>query len=745
MTVVINRNFDAETVGTLPSGLENIVGTWQVATNNAVSAPNGLRCVSNASEDVVFDRSGPAARLIAMSYKQILKVSVTDSGRMHLMHALLRTPGAGGFTDGYWVAFSVRLAFIDVAILRRNASVNTLLFSDRIFTTFADSDIISVKAVIEEAVGDPTSDVVKVYYNFNAPATTLRAQSSVVPTGNQPPAGHVGFYLDKEYHQADLTIDDMIVEVFGLNPPTITSHPSSTTVPTGDLATFSVAHDGTGPFTYQWQRSISGGAFSDMAGQVSTTLSFTTVAGDTGNQYRCVVTGSVAPAATSNAATLTVDNTPAGVVTGVSGAATGGTTGTITWTAGSPAGTSYNVAVETPSGAGNWSTPAGVRTGTSFAATGLIGATEYRPRIQAVNGAGTSAWVVGTAFSTDNVGTGGGSLDLSVLDTTSPVLSASTVTGGEEVASATATSSEAGTLYWQVTASATPLSIPASPGAMSGWTSRALTVGVNSWSLGAQSVGTGKYLHLCAQDAEATPNRTTPDLVVGPFTVTAIPIPAVAPSITTQPQAQTVVEGQQATFSVVAAGTAPFTYQWRRGGVAISGAVSSTYSRTTVDGDNAAVFSVVVTNGAGTVTSANAVLTVTPSTQGGVISNKYEILIPNGQGTRDRKVIERMRGDSYADEFSIKVVETGLPLNIVGCSFLMTLDPQSSPKTSSNNLYQLTGVIVSASQGKVSFAPSSVQANLLGSFYYDIQMVDGQGGKRTIDVGEYLYKQDITK
>ncbi|PYU79906.1 MAG: hypothetical protein DMG50_22065, partial [Acidobacteria bacterium] len=37
---------------------------------------------------------------------------------------------------------------------------------------------------------------------------------------------------------------------------------------------------------------------------------------------------------------------------------------------------------------------------------------------------------------------------------------------------------------------------------------------------------------------------------------------AVAPSITTQPASQTVTAGQTATFTVVAAGTAPLTYQW---------------------------------------------------------------------------------------------------------------------------------------------------------------------------------------
>ena len=85
-----------------------------------------------------------------------------------------------------------------------------------------------------------------------------------------------------------------------------------------------------------------------------------------------------------------------------------------------------------------------------------------------------------------------------------------------------------------------------------------------------------------------------------------------APAITTQPAAQTVTEGQTATFSVTATGTAPLTYQWKKGGTDISGATSSTYTTpATVSADNAAVFTVVVTNGTGSVTSSSATLTVT--------------------------------------------------------------------------------------------------------------------------------------
>lgn len=93
------------------------------------------------------------------------------------------------------------------------------------------------------------------------------------------------------------------------------------------------------------------------------------------------------------------------------------------------------------------------------------------------------------------------------------------------------------------------------------------------------------------------------------LTVTAA---SVAPTITAHPQNSEVVVGQAATFSVVAAGTAPLAYQWRRNGVNISGANSSSYTTpATLLGDDGDTFDVVVSNGtAPNATSNTAVLTV---------------------------------------------------------------------------------------------------------------------------------------
>ena len=84
------------------------------------------------------------------------------------------------------------------------------------------------------------------------------------------------------------------------------------------------------------------------------------------------------------------------------------------------------------------------------------------------------------------------------------------------------------------------------------------------------------------------------------------------PSITTQPASRTVTAGQTATFSVSATGTGTLSYQWKKGGAAISGATAATYiTPATVAADNGSQFTVTVTNSVGSVVSNSATLTVT--------------------------------------------------------------------------------------------------------------------------------------
>jgi hypothetical protein len=105
----------------------------------------------------------------------------------------------------------------------------------------------------------------------------------------------------------------------------------------------------------------------------------------------------------------------------------------------------------------------------------------------------------------------------------------------------------------------------------------------------------------------------------------------------------------------------------------------------------------------------------------------------------------RKRGDTYADEFQLTSETTGALIDITGYTFLLTIDPEKSPVDDTNNLYQLTGSITVAATGLVEFAPSAVQTDLLGSYYFDAQLTSPAGRIRTFDSGKYKFVQDITK
>src|SRR5258705_6790107 len=79
--------------------------------------------------------------------------------------------------------------------------------------------------------------------------------------------------------------------------------------------------------------------------------------------------------------------------------------------------------------------------------------------------------------------------------------------------------------------------------------------------------------------------------------------------ITTQPTNQSVCPGNNAVFSVTASGNS-LTYQWRKSGVNITGATSSSYSITGVIAGDAGNYDVVVAGTCGAVTSSVATLFV---------------------------------------------------------------------------------------------------------------------------------------
>ncbi|HZM02851.1 MAG TPA: LamG-like jellyroll fold domain-containing protein [Candidatus Saccharimonadales bacterium] len=83
------------------------------------------------------------------------------------------------------------------------------------------------------------------------------------------------------------------------------------------------------------------------------------------------------------------------------------------------------------------------------------------------------------------------------------------------------------------------------------------------------------------------------------------------PSITNQPQSQTVLVGETVAFSVAASGgTPPYTYQWQMNSTNISGATNNTLVLTNVQSSQSSSYSVIVRGVGSSAVSSNALLTV---------------------------------------------------------------------------------------------------------------------------------------
>jgi hypothetical protein len=116
------------------------------------------------------------------------------------------------------------------------------------------------------------------------------------------------------------------------------------------------------------------------------------------------------------------------------------------------------------------------------------------------------------------------------------------------------------------------------------------------------TAGTYTFALIAWQDPNAS-GLSTPQA-----TYTVVVSASNGPSFATEPQSQTVDDGQSASFTALASGSP--TYQWQFNGEAISGQTGSTLTLMSVQSSNAGTYSVVATNASGSTTSGSATLTV---------------------------------------------------------------------------------------------------------------------------------------
>ncbi|MBM3845195.1 MAG: hypothetical protein FJ405_02765 [Verrucomicrobia bacterium] len=128
----------------------------------------------------------------------------------------------------------------------------------------------------------------------------------------------------------------------------------------------------------------------------------------------------------------------------------------------------------------------------------------------------------------------------------------------------------------------------------------------------------GAYVVVVTDDVGATPSR--------PATLTVYE----RPTILTPPRPQAVVSGGTATFTVMASGTLPLTYRWRRNDVTLTNIVLrsnvGTFTLANIRSTDAGNYSVVVTNLLGaSLPSASALLTVLADTDGDLMADEWEL------------------------------------------------------------------------------------------------------------------------
>lgn len=106
--------------------------------------------------------------------------------------------------------------------------------------------------------------------------------------------------------------------------------------------------------------------------------------------------------------------------------------------------------------------------------------------------------------------------------------------------------------------------------------------------------------------------------------------------------------------------------------------------------------------------------------------------------------LTRKRGDTKSIGMTLKDSD-GAVIDVTGYTFSLSVNSDEEPTDVTNELFTSVGVIVDAANGKIAFPVGATEADNVGEFFYDAQLIDTATEKLTFLRGSFLMTQDIGK
>lgn len=105
------------------------------------------------------------------------------------------------------------------------------------------------------------------------------------------------------------------------------------------------------------------------------------------------------------------------------------------------------------------------------------------------------------------------------------------------------------------------------------------------------------------------------------------------------------------------------------------------------------------------------------------------------------------RGDTAAITLEfVQAEDTDEPYVLTGLTLTITANTERNPTTATAELWSVAMTIVSATLGTASFTLTAAQADMTpGTYYFDVESVDGSSKIKTLYKGSFIVLQDINK